>query len=826
MPNKDPDDPNVNRSKMEENKGDSLSTFNTHPESSVDTPDVMLHLDKMCRKDKLTPEELMRRESTVTLTDVTFSGLSSISMNKNEESNRISNNTENTGTGIWSKILQKSEDAWHDNGFEDTDDASTTEMSCARSMTIITISLINETRHFIASCFKHPIILISSVVLFLALSCAGIIVLRMLDDQIKRESSNEVAHVMANLVEKQFLGALLPLIHLQVGVIMNTRLGNLPKEISSTSIDLSRTGDNETYRDVSGICDDDDVIGNFTEVMDYIHNVNIKDSGNYSMLNEVVLNYKLAPQGVLCVTENTLPRKTRKLNGNIFKPKSHHPSRPQPPMSPIGLDLTLSNKAIWKAHLQQIFEMPNIQFFPPNDKMIICAHVAVNHPGFNVTYNSTTYSSWGMVMSEIDLIKLIEYTGISDHFKEKNMEFRLRLKKKLDDQKTQESFKKLKIANSSDFDHLDNSYTFEIPTMPGHFIFEIAYKEGYRSRWYIPFCVGIVIASLIFSVMFKHLLIDRVMYKKLLYKVMPESAIVKLRRGQTVVEKFNLVTIFFSDIVGFTSMAGEMRPIQVMKMLNELYTSFDSIVAKHGVYKVETIGDAYMVVGGAPNRMSAREAAEKVALFALEAVEFVKKFKTPEGGQIYIRTGIATGPAVAGVVGKTMPRYCFFGNTVNLAARMEQTSKKMKIQCSDMTYSLLNDSPNYFFDMEERQENNSVGVEMKGNGLTHTWWINNAADINANIDIESGHAKILKPFRNTCQEADIDTQYSATSCQNWSKLGQDEGPLVAASAYKNVMIDRITAILEMRLALVLLSRKQTSLDTVTKKRDQSICCSD
>lgn len=71
---------------------------------------------------------------------------------------------------------------------------------------------------------------------------------------------------------------------------------------------------------------------------------------------------------------------------------------------------------------------------------------------------------------------------------------------------------------------------------------------------------------------------------------MPKDAIEKLNRGHTVVERYNIVTIFFSDIVGFTSLAGEMTPIQVMKMLNELYLQFDRIVEKHGVYKVETIG--------------------------------------------------------------------------------------------------------------------------------------------------------------------------------------------------------------------------------------------
>ena len=99
-----------------------------------------------------------------------------------------------------------------------------------------------------------------------------------------------------------------------------------------------------------------------------------------------------------------------------------------------------------------------------------------------------------------------------------------------------------------------------------------------------------VLCTFIVSAMFALVLLERQLHKLLLYKIMPKDAIEKLNRGHTVVERYNIVTIFFSDIVGFTSLAGEMTPIQVMKMLNELYLQFDRIVEKHGVYKVETIG--------------------------------------------------------------------------------------------------------------------------------------------------------------------------------------------------------------------------------------------
>jgi len=187
-----------------------------------------------------------------------------------------------------------------------------------------------------------------------------------------------------------------------------------------------------------------------------------------------------------------------------------------------------------------------------------------------------------------------------------------------------------------------------------------------------------------------------------------------------VVEVFHEATIFFCDIVGFTTIAKEMSPLNVMRLLNSLYTEFDELVEEHQVYKVDVVGDAYMVVGGAPEKEDCAEAAAKVAKFALSALELVAK---KDG--IQIRCGIASGPIVAGVVGRRMPRYDFFGDTVNTASRMETTSLPGCLQVSEATKELLlrcSDSSD--FKIHSRVDPaGQEGVHLKGRGHMKTYWI-------------------------------------------------------------------------------------------------------
>uniref|UniRef100_A0A452H7X1 Guanylate cyclase n=1 Tax=Gopherus agassizii TaxID=38772 RepID=A0A452H7X1_9SAUR len=206
--------------------------------------------------------------------------------------------------------------------------------------------------------------------------------------------------------------------------------------------------------------------------------------------------------------------------------------------------------------------------------------------------------------------------------------------------------------------------------------------------------------------------------ENLLYQILPHSVAEQLKRGETVrAEAFDSVTIYFSDIVGFTALSAESTPMQVVTLLNDLYTCFDAIIDNFDVYKVETIGDAYMVVSGLPVRNGKLHANEIVRM-ALALLEAVKTFKIRHrpNDQLRLRIGIHTGPVCAGVVGLKMPRYCLFGDTVNTASRMESNGQALKIHVSSTTKEVLDEFG--CFELELRGD-----VEMKGKGKMRTYWL-------------------------------------------------------------------------------------------------------
>ncbi|XP_064261033.1 atrial natriuretic peptide receptor 2-like isoform X1 [Passer domesticus] len=205
---------------------------------------------------------------------------------------------------------------------------------------------------------------------------------------------------------------------------------------------------------------------------------------------------------------------------------------------------------------------------------------------------------------------------------------------------------------------------------------------------------------------------------RLLYSMLPKQVADDLRQGkQAQAQSYSSATIFFSDIVGFTELSSSSTPYQVVDLLNKLYTTFDEIIDNYDVYKVETIGDAYMVVSGVPKENGILHAGE-IASMALDLLDVCRTFKIPHKPNtlLKIRAGIHSGAVVAGVVGTKMPRYCLFGDTVNTASRMESTSEALKIQCSSSAYQLLEQIGEYVLVCRGN-------LQVKGKGDMVTYWL-------------------------------------------------------------------------------------------------------
>nr|pir hypothetical protein T07D1.1 - Caenorhabditis elegans [Caenorhabditis elegans] len=208
---------------------------------------------------------------------------------------------------------------------------------------------------------------------------------------------------------------------------------------------------------------------------------------------------------------------------------------------------------------------------------------------------------------------------------------------------------------------------------------------------------------------------------KLLYQMLPKSVANQLRHGESAVaccERFDSVTILFTDIVEFTKMCSSLTPLEVIEFLKVIYTNFDKIIDTHGVYKVETIGDAYMVVSGAPTKTEhdAEFILDCASQFLVEAGKMVNMNNKIH--KIDIRAGVHSGSVVAGVVGLSMPRYCLFGETVYVANKMEQNSSPMKILVSETTHNKIEESDPGLYQFERREE-----IEIKDDQTIQTFFV-------------------------------------------------------------------------------------------------------
>lgn len=199
--------------------------------------------------------------------------------------------------------------------------------------------------------------------------------------------------------------------------------------------------------------------------------------------------------------------------------------------------------------------------------------------------------------------------------------------------------------------------------------------------------------------------------EKLLLNILPQPIAERLRREEsTIADIFKEATVLFADIVGFTELSANIPPVELVEMLNEIFSTFDALTEEHGLEKIKTIGDAYMVVGGLP--IPRKDHAHAIAEMALDMKIQIDRFNREAGQNVQLRVGINTGPVIAGVIGIKKFIYDLWGDTVNTASRMESHGLAGQIQVTTTTYELLRDK--YHF-----QKRGNIPIKGKGEMTTY-----------------------------------------------------------------------------------------------------------
>jgi len=203
--------------------------------------------------------------------------------------------------------------------------------------------------------------------------------------------------------------------------------------------------------------------------------------------------------------------------------------------------------------------------------------------------------------------------------------------------------------------------------------------------------------------------------EKLLLNVLPGAIAQRLKQEEEkelIADRFDEVTILFADIVGFTRMSSGISATELVDLLNEIFSQFDKLAKAHGVEKIKTIGDSYMVVSGIPTPRE--DHAEAIAQMALDMQREIPHFSQPNGQPLQLRIGMSTGPVVAGVIGVAKFIYDLWGDAVNVASRMESLGVPGKIQVTEETYERLK----HRYSFEKRGE-----IQVKGKGMMTTYWL-------------------------------------------------------------------------------------------------------
>jgi adenylate cyclase len=205
----------------------------------------------------------------------------------------------------------------------------------------------------------------------------------------------------------------------------------------------------------------------------------------------------------------------------------------------------------------------------------------------------------------------------------------------------------------------------------------------------------------------------------LLHNVLPTSIATRKLAGETTIsDDFSEASVLFADVVGFSSLSARLESKQIVAMLNELFSRFDRIVARHGLEKIKTIGDCYMAAGGIPHAIP--EHLTRTADAALQMLDEAAQVRAPDGSKLAIRIGIHAGPVCAGVIGETKFIFDVWGDTVNMASRMESHGAAGCIQVTETVRAALYNKYDFA---------GPKTVDVKGKGPSQTWYLCNRKSI-------------------------------------------------------------------------------------------------
>lgn len=204
--------------------------------------------------------------------------------------------------------------------------------------------------------------------------------------------------------------------------------------------------------------------------------------------------------------------------------------------------------------------------------------------------------------------------------------------------------------------------------------------------------------------------------ENLLLNILPkEIAAILKNESRTIADHFTEASVLFADMVGFTPLSARLEPVEMVELLNEAFSFFDSLLDKYGVEKIRTIGDSYMVASGVPRRR--KEHAQALVRMALEMRDFVATHTFANGQRIAFRIGINSGPVIGGVIGKRKFVYDVWGDAVNVASRMESHGLGGAVQITESTYELIKNE----FVCEPRGT-----LDVKGKGEMEVWLVRSA----------------------------------------------------------------------------------------------------